>query len=378
MTYLKTIYNELDEQKILTYLVRTASVFLSIGILLSYTLWQSKRNFPLLPIIPLGYQSEVLDMILLPFFFFSLLLGAFSLKKRFLITALLFLLFWLILDQMRWQAWVYVYVLILIPFAFLKLASLAKQIHYFQIIMIGVYFWSGVHKLNMQFIEGPFFDMYSHFFSKVPFSSIAFLGYSIGIIEIATAVLLFFPKTRFYGMLIAIITHIVILIFLSPWFLNYNTVVYPWNVAMIIFVILLFSKSKKQIFVSIKQSVLVYGIIFLTWLAPGLNFLHFWDNYLAFSLYSGKVNYLFIQVPQADISYNGYSLKPYISKQENTFWLDAHAWSLGTLNVPMYAEKRVFTALIKKRCNNTNSPFITYTIKALNGKEISQSHLNCK
>jgi hypothetical protein len=70
MTYLKTIYNELDEQKILTYLVRTTSVFLSIGILLSYTLWQSKRNFPLLPIIPLGYQSEVLDMILLPFFFF--------------------------------------------------------------------------------------------------------------------------------------------------------------------------------------------------------------------------------------------------------------------------------------------------------------------
>ncbi len=142
-------------------LYRSICILFFIGILLSLPLWHGQRMFPLVPMIPgLPTLPAPFDYALVGLLLLTLALNAIWIQRRFTI-ALLLLIFWLVFfDQMRLQPWVFIYVLILIPFARLDFSKEKEKasyslavLNYLQVLLVGVYCWSGLHKFTPSFIE---------------------------------------------------------------------------------------------------------------------------------------------------------------------------------------------------------------------------------
>src|SRR4051812_16923402 len=133
--------------------------FFLAGILLSFKLWISNRFFPLAPVADIfsGLKSPF-DLILISALLLVLLLGIIFSHRLIYISILVLTVFLALQDQNRWQAWVFIYALILIPFIFQQKDEKmqATLFNYLQIIFIGVYIWSGIHKLNPDFLANTF------------------------------------------------------------------------------------------------------------------------------------------------------------------------------------------------------------------------------
>ena len=211
------------------------NLFFLVAVLISFQLWLNQRAFPLIPIqenFPkLDTPFDLITIISL----IGLLIGSFIYSSRALNYFILFLFLMLILqDQLRWQPWSYHFLLFLIPFCLFNVKEQNKALCYFQIVIIGVYFWSGIHKFNSGFINNifPIFaDGVIGNISKEYFK----VGYLIPITEVMIALGLIFEKTRNVAVVFGILMHLSILSWISPVGGNNNIIILPWNLAMITF-----------------------------------------------------------------------------------------------------------------------------------------------
>ena len=148
-------------EKRIRYLLASIALFLIIGILMSFKLWLSERFFPHTPVggfFPV-FPTPV-DFILLALFLGGLLWTIFRPKIIILRLTLLILLLILLQDQMRWQPWIFMYVLMLIPFAWVDFSKSKKgstlHLTTIQLVLIGMYLWGGLHKFTPSFFELTF------------------------------------------------------------------------------------------------------------------------------------------------------------------------------------------------------------------------------
>lgn len=327
---------------------------------MSHKLWLSERFFPTIPFFKfIPKFPNPWDWFILLGLFTLLILGLIYRNRKVFIGIISITAILLLQDQMRWQPWAYIYLLLLLPFLW-KEDQQKVFINYFQIILIGVYIWSGIHKLSPNFIEITFMNILKVFWENLDpetFQSISFLGYSISIIEIITGIFLILPKLRKIGVYLACMTHITILIYLSPLGINSNSIVYPWNIAMIIIVFLtFFGTNNKLFFWKIEKpafSGLQCLVIILVWVLPGLNFAKLWDHYLSFSLYSGKVNVFHIAIQQGELGKIDRRYRDYFVDVEGLTGgaiIDVNLWAMKELNVPFYPETRLFKEVGKTFC----------------------------
>lgn len=262
---------------------------------------------------------------------------------------------------MRWQPWVYIYGLILVV---LCLPGKNKEdnhamINCLQIIFIGVYTWSGIHKFNPNFLEFTFTRIMNDLLGindPALIETIKKIGYIIPGIEILSGLLLFTVKWRDIGVCFVLLSHLFIMFYISPLGVNDNSILYPWNIAMMIFVVLLFYKSENKIIIYSHRERLRFApvmVVLLVWILPVTNFLGYWDHYLSFSLYSDKPHNFFIaieegQVPKLDGRFNSY----FVNYEGMTGGrvIDVNTWAMRELNVPFYPERRVFKKLCKTFC----------------------------
>jgi hypothetical protein len=104
----------------------------------------------------------------------------------------------------------------------------------------------------------------------------------------AIAVGLLTTRFRRAAVIGALAMHAFILICIGVLLPFYDVIVWPWNIAMCVFVVLLFWKHGKRIVVGriwfARLVLLLFGI------APVLSFGNLWDAYLSFALYSGNNN----------------------------------------------------------------------------------------
>lgn len=269
--------------------------------------------------------------------------------------------FLVIQDQNRLQPWVYIYLLFLLPFSFRKQAGQNPSFFliYFRLILIGVYFWSGIQKVNGQFNEVVFTSILQSLFGLDDPEQIAGLlplGYAIPVIEAGAALLLIFAKTRKFAVYLLLAMHVFILCYISPLGINSNSTVYPWNVAMMVFLVLLFfdidplsAWSRPQL-----KNPRMGIVLLVVWLLPILNLFGYWDHYLSFSLFSGKTSkyYLIInksETANLDDRYHSYFAD--IKNLKDKKLIDFSAWSFKELNVPLYPESRVFRKIARKFCD---------------------------
>lgn len=333
------------------------AIAFAAGFLLSPMLWQNTgRVLPVLPVLDIiPVLPSPADILLLLLFMVSLIVWIWMPKKIIGLTAVLSMLVIMAQDQMRWQPWVYIYLLMLAAFLFTSGKTEGTvTLRHLQLIISGVYIWSGLHKLNVNFIEGPFAQMVIDSGIHTDFSEMRKSGYLIPLIEIGMAVALLIPKFRKAGIIAAIGMHLFILIYLSQWATIPNSVVYPWNIAMIVLVVLSFWNVKERAvpaIAEIKALPWSFVPVALVWILPLGNHWGYWDHYPSFSFYSNKPSQYFIAIKDTQLSKTDKRLNPYFSKMpglEGGQVLDMNHWALSELNVPFYPELRVFQKMSRK------------------------------
>lgn len=335
-------------------------VAFTVGILLSPKLWINEgRFFPVVKLFDsIPNPAAPFDLALPAVFVVLSLVWVFYDKKRIGLAALGCLAVMLCQDQMRWQPWVYLYLLMLLSYLipFDRTEREKSIITTLQWIIAGVYVWSGIQKLNPNFINGTFRLMVDAIGSADLPQHWMKIGYAVPLVECSIGLALLTSRFRRAGVYMAVATHIIILAGLGPLGLSQNTVVYPWNIAMVCFVLLLFWSPKENHIANLREvwsSKLAMMLVAPVWIFPVLNFFGYWDHYLSFSLYSDKPSKFYIAIEQSELNKMDKRFEEYfvnIPGLQGGQIIDVDKWAFSELNVPFYPEVRCFKKLSMGFC----------------------------
>lgn len=307
---------------------------------LCHRLWLTGRTFPAIPVISgLPTLSDSLTVWL------SILLvgaiGAFVAMPRSrwpvfaaLGTAGVLVLF----DIDRLQPWLYFDAWLLLAFTGKDPKTLVR------VLVVTLYFWSGIQKLNLGFATRVFPAM----LHPLGLDRAAPIWFLVPLAEIAIAFLLFVPRTRFYGICLAVLIHGLTLVDLASLGRDANSVVWPWNFEMPVLAFAVFFRNDEPLFPAAWSSGLGKAALAITGIMPALSFFGWWDDYLSASLYSGTSADAFLLFSEAGAAKIPPNIQPYIQRRPDRIGIDVTRWALTDLNVPPYPEIRVYRALARR------------------------------
>ena len=364
-------------------LIKLTALFWIFAKILSCKLWLTDRLFPIIP--PFDFSpnlpNEVHFVIFLVSIFGLVSLVIFTPKKEIVLLVLITELASCLLDQMRWQPWEYQYLLLFLFYLFYKKNT--NQFLELLTLLIGLtYIYSGLHKFNGGFLFSVwenmilknFFHFENYFISKI---WVHYAGLLLPFIETLIGISLLLIKNKRLIAYFAIGMHVVLLIILIG--NNQNSIVWPWNILMILSIYILFlNDNSVQINSSFFYNNFNIAIVFLVGVLPFWSFFGLWDNYLSFNLYSGNVKQLAICIKNTD---RHPELKPFISNKKVSLYcqnyqkINMNYWAFKELNVPIYPEEKYFHKLKKKWKTiypDMETTFICYwyPYKKVNYKEI--------
>lgn len=345
----------------INYAIRVASLFYLLGLLMSFKLWLPVRGFPKTPVFYVLKELLFVEYICFVLLLVALFLNILKPRKLFSIGIVLSTLWLVLFDQLRLQAWVYMYFVFFVVFVVFHLDEGHKRKNnsflFLRIFIIGQYIWAGIHKFNTAFIEKIYFNMVGYFLGNdalTEFPVLMDIGYAIPFLEISIGLSLFLPKFRTYALVFATIMHCFILLYLSPFVSNWNSVVYPWNIAMIALNWLVFYKQEDAVFAvfssRLRTKVFAVSFIVLVYCLPVLSFFGYWDQYLSFSLYSGKMDKMIVLMDKKVTNNLSETVQQYCVSEKKYDKININDWCYKELNIPIVAERRVFKKLAAKFC----------------------------
>jgi len=277
-------------------------------------------------------------------------------------VALTSLVLLLVLDQARLQPWVYQYILVLgvlLAYTFQKKEKRSEVYPVLSMIIVFMYLYSGLSKINPTFFNEVSIWMIEPITQQVSvWAQGPFLMVSKGIpfLEIGVAVGLIFKSTRKYAGVILIMIHIFILILIGPLGHDWNSVVWPWNIFSILFILLLFIYNKGLDFrkiISASESLLFKFFFLLVCVLPILSFFNLWDSYLSFNLYSGNVHngvLLFEEEAKGRLSSNYQDEIP-MKPIPGGYMVNIQQWSIEDISVPSNPSVRVYKSIVSQVCS---------------------------
>jgi len=185
-----------------------------------------------------------------------------------------------------------------------------------------------------------------------------FLILAIPLLEIVTGLGLVTRKFRNASVVLAVATHAFVLVLLMS--SGENTVVWPWNLAMVLFVAILFWRDQDKETAPRRilslRSPFHAVVILLVGLLPALSLVDRWDSYLSSALYSGNTDQSVIFVDRTAKGRLPGSLKQYAREGKQWFFLDVNRWAYGELNVPIYPEPRIYRRVARQICTYDDRP----------------------
>lgn len=354
--------------QIVKKIIQVTAFFWIIMKVISLKLWLKERDYPLIPIADL---PSWLHITLLGIFF---LVAAWVIikpgNKYLLIILVVTEVLSMLADQTRLQPWHYQFIFTFFAVAF-NSADRKKTLQAIVLITLSTYLFSGIQKINPDFIKtiwsGPvlknFLNLPDHFIHN---RFVQLSGYIIPLIEITGALGLLFRKTMKRAALLLIGMHIFILIFLGPLGINHNVIVWPWNLQLIFLLWLLFIKNN-VLLVFNKYTSAANIIIVFSWIVmPIAGCFGYWDKYLSSGIYSGreKVTRVYFSNPQKIPA----SLRKYttISNQDGLPRISLTAWCIKELNVAPVTEKRVIKSIITRLNERYADEQVTFTLESKN------------
>ena len=346
----------------------SVAIFQAISIFISYRAWFLTESILRAPILNFAQAIPVLSSLILVFPFL------FSLKKDrspiLLSIYTILSIFLVLLDQTLIQPWWYQYTLLIFITEFLKGSKYSQKI--LKYFLSSIYFFSGLLKLNHTF----FTKMFPWVMEPLLEIHSPYLGASAAVIEILIAVLLLINSFRYIAVSLAACTHLLILLAIGPTGRSWNMVVWPWNIAMMTFLILVFLPKEK---LKLPRKSLVLSVLLFS--LPLLNYADIWDSHLSFSLYSAKkkMSRYIISIEDSDILKLNEKYLNY--HPGGAYQIDLSKVSLETREIPIPPEKRIFKTIFHRLCDKLkypqNAELVIYTPQSLLKTEFKQESIFC-
>ena len=339
------------------------------GILLSPHLWfGTGRSIPRIALIAATPDSFWIAEIPLSILLCTaLLLCLFSARSRYLVATAVLTALLVLLDLTRLQPWVYQYALALTTVAFAKTHEDNKALNEAvvianQLIVASLYFWSGIQKLNWTFAHEVFPGLLENAGIHLNSSLLPRIAIAIALVEALTGIGLLIPKTRRSAIMLAMVLHLSVLVLLI--LARANTVVWPWNIAMLVIVPILFWRFQGSIvrsdiwrWPSTKvANYLPKTVIVLCTIAPVFSFAGWWDLNISAALYAGIAPVAVVRVnDQVLAQVSDAAREQVFASSRGEVLLPLHEWSMRELNVPPYPEVRTYRQLSRKICTLANN-----------------------
>jgi hypothetical protein len=331
------------------HILRVVCVFWLVAKGISFTAWSGAgRLFPVIPAF--GFLENVPAAVHTTLFCFSLaamiLLLLFPKVKTIAAVLVIVEVSSCLLDVVRWQPWEYQY--LFITTIFLMSGPNSRSFYSGMVLItVSVYIFSGLHKLNGGFLYTIWESMILKGFFNISTRHILdwklhYTGLLLPVVEAAAGLGLLFTKSRKAAAVLLMVMHMLLLILLGPWGLDYNIIVWPWNVAMIIILYLLFFKNTISLsFATVFSR--QHAIVLLFWgVLPIFSFTGHWDSHFSSSLYPGDTKNLAICISNKVLVPG---LSQYFTRNDrhsicdggNT--LSLQKWAFSELNLPPYPEE---------------------------------------
>jgi hypothetical protein len=351
-----------------------------LGMLSCIQLWLTTREYPLVPIfatgpvVPPAYGPLFLGLTL-----FSLVAAAWFFRPAimFFLAATLYLY---ACDQNRGQPWMYLYWVMLLLNLLPERTALAAC----RVALSLVYLWAGIQKLNVLFFKAmtPWFIQPA---TDWGLPDVVVAGLRVGVAltplwEIFIGVGLWFPKTRRFAIATAAGLHGAALVFLGPLGHNVNLVVWPWNLAMVALLLVLFGAKPcaalPQTLRELRRSWSGTLVVGLFGLLPALSYFGWWDSYFSFSLYSANLSRADLYVTQSFRDRLPLRLQTYVDPVENfnpafqlPFVFQHPRWAAAELGTPELPEPRGYAVLFRHiAAFATNDDDCRMIVETRNGK----------
>jgi hypothetical protein len=343
----------------LTTIVCVATI---AGLVLTPKLWVSSRSYPLTPVATFLPQIPFpFDYIIFFGFLLLVALTAVAKNRRRLLGAVIATAAVLCaLDQSRLQPWFYQYVAMLCALAPWYWRGHSTQarvpLNCCRIIVASVYLWSGLHKLNRTFIEHGF-NYFVEGVHAIPSALVQYLApmaFVVPLVEAGIGVGLLIRKTRRLAIVFAVLMHTFVLTSLGPLGHDTDGPVWPWNVAMIGFILILFRDQMNLPawdIVRPRQGFLHLSMIILFFVMPVFSFIDLWDSFLSFALFSGDVEIAQIHISKSLVEKLPPELYVYVKQEsDGRYVLDYDLWAGTETNTPVYPQARVFENIARFTC----------------------------
>lgn len=337
--------------------VRIITVAFIVQVLLSANLWfPYDRSYPEVPLLGGWFSFDYKDWFtagLTVLMLVGLVMSSITAlwRQPALILALVGLVALLLEDVNRFQPWVYIYGMLMVTIAWHRWRDAPEtKLAGLQFIMSMVYFWTGIHKLNVQFVH----DVYPWLVSVYPFTSwmkdYTWLGYGMGLTEVAIGALLLLVRTRKTGVILGGLLHVGILAILIKD--GWNTVVYPWNVAMVALLVALFWFPEKVPTMRLARHRPNAALLALFGIAPAFYLVQWLPLGLSLALYSGTAMEcdLIIQKDHIEQCIPKHVHDELLLWGEGERLLSLDDWGMANLNIPPFASNGSYKQVAREFC----------------------------
>jgi hypothetical protein len=161
---------------------------------------------------------------------------------------------------------------------------------------------------------------------------------------VGAAAFLLSTKTRSFGVIAVATIHVVALLLIGPFGMRFAPVVWPWNFAMVAYVLVLFWNFDGPI-LHVRDpahalTVILFGVL------PALNLFSLWDAYLSFHAFSGAHVDASLQIPDVKESELPPAARRVLYKHRVLF----DSWSMNDTRASAYPAERVYRSIFRETC----------------------------
>jgi hypothetical protein len=227
-----------------------------------------------------------------------------------------------------------------------------------RLIIAATYAWSGVQKMNATFVT----VVCPWLLQPLPEAVrplLGWAGYVAPFVELGVGVGLLIPWVRPAAMVGAVAMHVALLLILGPTGHDWNSIVWPWNLAMIAMVLVLFWRTGDVGPRSIlwpRGCLYARAVLLLFGVLPGLHLVGWWDGYLSAALYSGNTMDARLQGGPEQRERLPAEVRPDLAPSGEGWRLSLTSWSMRELNVPAYPARRVYRRVAEELAGRAEPP----------------------